>query len=312
MHDQQRIRTALTAIGALAMIACATWHDMRPAAAETTARNGARTMQTTPARTRTDAKGIQQVRVPAGSFLMGTSEAEAQALLATNPPAWARRELLSEMPQHRVRITKGYWIDTYEVTNAAFAAFVADKGYSTRRYWSEAGWRWLAGRDLPDTAWRRLAIERPNEPRVNVTWYEAEAYARWRGGSLPTEAQWEYAARGPQSPAYPWGNNFDTARANVVNSTGLTPIGRYPLGVSWVGAHDMAGNAMEWISDWLDVRYYQSAPGTNPTGPATGARKVEKGGWWGSNPFVARSAYRHFEDPPEYADHHIGFRIVSR
>ena len=151
----------------------------------------------------------------------------------------------------------------------------------------------------------------PDHPQVCVTWYEAEAYSRWRGGQLPNEAQWEYAARGPDSLIYPWGNDFDSSKTNVVDSDGLMPVGSYPVGVSWVGAHDMAGNAMEWVQDWLDENYYQSNVRDDPPGPETGRRKVEKGGWWGSNPFVTRSAYRHFEDPPHYQDFHIGFRVVS-
>ena len=74
----------------------------------------------------------------------------------------------------------------------------------------------------------------------------------------------------------------------------------------------MSGNAMEWVADWLDTGYYTSSPATDPTGPATGEVKVEKGGWWGSNEFVARSAYRHYEDPPTYGDKHIGFRVASQ
>jgi formylglycine-generating enzyme required for sulfatase activity len=153
--------------------------------------------------------------------------------------------------------------------------------------------------------------DRPDQPRRCVTWYEAEAYARWRGGRLPTEAEWEYAARGPGSPRYPWGDTFDAARCNVIDTNGAVPVGSYPDGASWVGALDMAGNAMEWVSDWLDVSYYRESAAENPPGPASGSIKVEKGGWWGSNPFVARCAYRHYEDPPEYGDEHIGFRIVS-
>ncbi len=154
--------------------------------------------------------------------------------------------------------------------------------------------------------------DEPTHPRLCVTWYEAEAYATWRAGRLPTEAQWEFAARGPDSDIYPWGPDYDAERANVTNTIGEKPVGSFPDGVSWVGAHDMAGNAMEWVGDWLGVDYYASSPAVDPTGPASGTIKVEKGGWWGSNPFVARSAYRHFEDPPDYSDKHIGFRVAAQ
>lgn len=261
--------------------------------------------------THIDAAGIEQVRVPAGSFLMGTSAEAARDVVAQKPPSWVVQALPSEQPQHEVRLTHDYWIDTYEVTNAAFQTFVDAGGYRERAHWSEAGWRWLQRRPSHTACTGQSAKEHLQNPCVQVTWYEAQAYAHWRGGRLPTEAEWEYAARGPQSLVYPWGNMFDSSKANVVKSTGLKAVGTYPGGVSWVGAHDMAGNAMEWVQDWLDVRYYQQNVRDDPPGPAKGTIKIEKGGWWGSNPLVARAAYRHFEDPPEYADGHIGFRIVS-
>jgi formylglycine-generating enzyme required for sulfatase activity len=167
----------------------------------------------------------------------------------------------------------------------------------------------MAGKQPAEQLPRSCQGNLPNNPVVCVTWHEAEAYAHWRGGRLPTEAEWEYAARSPQSKAYPWGNEFDRSLANVIESKGLKPVGSYPLGASWVGAHDMAGNVMEWVQDWLG-NYTEDAV-ENPTGPASGKVKVEKGGWWGGPFLAARSAYRHFEDPPEYSDHHIGIRVVS-
>jgi formylglycine-generating enzyme required for sulfatase activity len=261
--------------------------------------------------TRTDPKGIEQVWVPAGSFQMGTSEKQAQDLIALNPPGWIVKELNSEQPQHEVRLTQGYWIDKYEVTNAAFQAFAADGGYQKKEFWSEEGWKWLQGRKANPACSTQGAKDKPNHPCVNVRWYEAEAYAAWRSGRLPSEAEWEYAARGPQSLVYPWGNEFDEKKANVLETLGVKPVGSYPDGASWVGAMDMAGNAMEWVNDWLDPTYYQQKVSENPPGPKSGTIKIEKGGWWGSNPYVARCSYRHFEDPPEYCDSHIGFRIVT-
>ncbi len=258
--------------------------------------------------TRLDEKGIEQVWVPAGSFQMGTDDASSTALKALNPPGFVLGEFASEQPQHEVQITTGYWIDKYEVTNKAFQAFVKDAGYRNKVWWSEAGWAWLSSQYV-DQLPRYCLGNLPDNPVACVTWYEAEAYARWRGGRLPTEAEWEYAARGSQALAYPWGNEFDSSRCNVVDSKGPQPVGSYPAGASWVGALDMAGNVMEWVQDWLGP--YPAGVAEDPTGPATGKVKVEKGGWWGSTLFVARSAYRHFEDPPDYGDMHIGFRIVS-
>ncbi len=260
--------------------------------------------------TRVDAYGIEQVYVPAGCFMMGTSDAEAEYASTLDAPDWSVRRISSEQAQHEVCISSGYWIDRYEVTNAAFQAFVDADGYTTEAYWSQPGWNWLNRQNVDNLPLADCHGEHADHPRVCITWFEAEAYARWRGGALPTEAQWEYAARGPESLIYPWGNEWDAARANVLDSTWLTPVGSYPDGVSWVGAHDMAGNAMEWVQDWLS-RDYDPDSVTDPTGAARGTMKVEKGGWWGSNPVVARSAYRHFEDPPTYQDHHIGFRVVT-
>jgi len=257
--------------------------------------------------TRMDAEGVEQVWVPAGTFPMGTDAVPSDVAI----PGWARQELESEMPRHEVTLTRGYWLDQYEVTHAAFQAFIDAGGYQNPDYWSESGWRWsrrvLDGGQLPAAC---LHTE-SDHPRLCVTWYEADAYARWRGGRLPTEAEWEYAARGPEALHYPDGNDFDPAKANVVDSAGPTPVGAYPEGASWVGAHDLSGNAMEWVDDWLDRDYYKKGVNVDPKGPADGRIKVEKGGWWGSNAYVARAAYRHFEDTRTYQDHHIGFRIVT-
>jgi formylglycine-generating enzyme required for sulfatase activity len=257
---------------------------------------------------RTDEHGVAQVWVPSGSFLIGTDETDPTGELA--PPTWARFELASERPAHEVALSAGYWIDKTEVTNEAFQAFVDAAGYQERSLWSDAGWTWVSGRDA--TALPVACVDaEPDHPRVCITWYEAEAYAAWRGGALPTEAQWEFAARGPSSSIFPWGDDWDAAKANVVDSPELTTVGSYPDGASWVGALDMSGNAMEWAADWYSSSYYEQQVRDDPTGPNLGTKKVEKGGWWGSVPYVARSAYRHFEDPPTYQDHHIGVRIVT-
>jgi len=257
---------------------------------------------------RRDGKGINQVWVTPGAFRMGTDQLSLDRILAQHPPKWVLGELPSEAPDHNVLISKGFWLDRTEVTNAAFDAFIKAGGYEDPAWWSVEGWKWRqAQTKLPNDCLPLVA----NHPRVCVTWYEAQAFAAWRGGRLPTEAEWEYAARGPDAKIYPWGDTFDSTRCNVVGTKAPEDVGSHPGGASWVGAEDMAGNAMEWVHDWLDVHYYEQEFTDDPRGPEKGSVKVEKGGWWGSNPFVARSAYRHFEDPPEYQDHHIGFRVVS-
>jgi len=262
---------------------------------------------------RVDEFGIEQVWVPAGCFMMGTSADEADYALSLDPPAWAQTSLPTEQPQYEVCLSDGYWIDRTEVTNAAFQAFVDAGGYTTPELWSEAGLEWLDSRNLAllPTACDDADQDIPENPRVCITWYEAEAYANWRGGQLPTEAQWEYAARGPESFIYPWGNEWDASLANIVNSIGVVPVGSFPDGASWVGALDMAGNAMEWVSNWFDPNYYDLGISEDPQGPESGTRKLEKGGWWGSNAFVARSAYHLYEDPPRYQAYHIGVRIIT-
>ena len=260
-----------------------------------------------PGTTWTDDHGVAQAWVPGGTFRMGSDEGSA------TPPSWAAATFRSEHPAHEVAISRGYWIDVTEVTVAEFGAFKQAGGYDDRAAWSQEGWAWrqsMGASPLPRPCLEQL--QTPDQPQVCVTWYEAEAYATWRGGRLPTEAEWELAARVPESLVYPWGNDFDASRANLDGATGPVAVGSYPTGASWVGALDMAGNAMEWVADWLAVDYYATSPKTDPTGPATGTIKVEKGGWWGSNEFVARSAYRHYEDPPTYGDRHIGFRVASQ
>jgi formylglycine-generating enzyme required for sulfatase activity len=242
---------------------------------------------------------------------MGTDAKAIAAIEKQSPPPWVTSEFPSEMPAHHVTLSKGYWIDKAEVSNADFSAFVDAGGYTNQAFWSEDGWAWLATKDAS-----RLPAhcngDVDTQPRMCVTWFEADAYARWRGGRLPTEAEWEFAARGPKSSVYPYGDTFDRDKGNVLDSVSPKPVGSYPAGASWVGALDMSGNAMEWVSDWLGTDYYATSPASDPTGPATGEKKVEKGGWWGSNEFVARSAYRHYEDPPTYGDKHIGFRVASQ
>ena len=279
----------------------------RPPAAASPAGTNLPSPDRVPGTTRADEHGIRQVWVPGGVFVMGSEEASAE------PPPWARVAFRSEQPAHEVALTSGYWLDATEVTVAAFAAFTDAGGYEDEALWSTEGRAWLE-RTVATVLPRACIEQQPEEPQVCVTWYEAEAYAAWRGGRLPTEAEWEFAARGPSSSIYPWGDAWDPARANLDGGTGPVAVGSYPDGASWVGAVDMAGNAMEWVADWWGATYYRDAPREDPTGPATGTIKIEKGGWWGppdeAGAFIGRASFRLDEDPPTYSDQHIGFRIV--
>ncbi len=251
-----------------------------------------------PGTVRTDANGVTQVYVPAGCFMMGSDPAKDKV---------ARPE---EQPQHEVCITRSYWIDAYEVTDADYQKFIDDGGYSNPAYWSADGWQWKRSNDVTgpknDSGFTSL-----QQPRVGVSWYEADAYARWRGGRLPSEAEWEYAARGPSSSIYPWGDTWDGSRLNAENGLGQTSVvGSYPASKNWIGAYDLAGNALEWVNDWYDGNYYQQKDKNDPSGPASGQHHVLRGGSWRHSSDFARAAAR-ISDLPGLRDATDGFRVVG-
>lgn len=207
-------------------------------------------------------------RVPAGVFLMGDS-----------------RGALTERPQIRVHLD-AFEIDVHEVTNAQYARFMRarlNEGKPIRK---------------PDT-WDSPEFNPPRRPVVGMTWHEARAYCAWAGKRLPTEAEWEKAARGTDGRRYPWGNAFGSGRANAAPA-GLNrpaPVGSFPSGRSPYGLDDMAGNVWEWTATPYAAYYYRVSPLRNPRGPRDGWLKVIRGGSWMNGPDQVRTSVRFRLDP---------------
>jgi formylglycine-generating enzyme required for sulfatase activity len=231
-----------------------------------------------------EAKAIEMVRVEAGPFQMGSESGG------------------DEGPVHTVILAE-FEIDRYEVTNAQYAACV------------DAGGCKPPGNTSSNT---RDVYYGPPEyadfPMVNVDWFQAQNYCEWRGARLPTEAEWEKAARGSDERTYPWGEaEVDCSRANHFRCGGDThQVGSHRAGVSPYGAYDMAGNVWEWVADAYDSEYYASSPSENPLGPEdeqNKSSKVLRGGSWGSAEGGLRAAYRRGIGPYNQNDN-IGFRCV--
>lgn len=217
--------------------------------------------------------------VPAGEFLMGSTEDDDDAIE-------------DEKPRHTVDLD-AFWIDKHEVTNAQYRQCV------------EAGECGEAG------CWDDDLYNAPDQPVVCVTWDDAAAYATWVGGRLPTEAEWEKAARGTEGRIYPWGDSApDCTRANHADCTGSpTAVGSFPEGASPYGVLDMAGNVWEWVADWYGSDYYAHSPTRNPPGPDSGGFRVLRGGSYNINGWAIRCAVRLW-DFPHGAYRNYGFRVV--
>ncbi len=156
-------------------------------------------------------------------------------------------------------------------------------------------------------------LSKDNHPIVNVSWEDASAYAQWAGATLPTEAQWEKAARGPDGRLFPWGDYVESVkrRSATLNDEEQTkPVGSYPEVSSPYGAQDMTGNVWQWCADWYDENYYQNCPARNPSGPPTGALRVLRGGrWFYNQPNFFPAAYRNYCTPKHWLSL-CGFRCV--
>lgn len=247
--------------------------------------------------------GGEMVLIPAGEFLMGGEKADLEGFSKSN---YLNYE--AESPRHPVKLS-AFYLDKYEVTNAQYKKFLANleqnKDTSVNHPDQPADQdhlqHYLNDQMIAD-----------KQPATGLNWFDAYAYCKWMGKRLPTEAEWEYAARGPTGAyrKYPWGNETPEAdgiwRANIRPEQGWSadgfrytaPVGSFPDGVSPFGIMDMAGNAEEWVHDWLDASYYRNSQGAqDPQGPSTGRNKVIKGGSFGTDPLHIRIATRLYGAP---------------
>jgi formylglycine-generating enzyme required for sulfatase activity len=223
--------------------------------------------------------------VPAGEFTMGS---------ATGDP--------DERPAHQVYLDT-FYIDRYEVSVGEYAAFLQDTGNP-----APSDWKMM---NQPSNRKR---------PVSNVDWEDAVAYCKWAGKRLPTEAEWEKAARGTDGRLYPWGNEPPTSRqanyghrgssSNGANGS-LAPVGSFEEGKSPYGVYDMAGNVWEWVSDWYDHDFYKDSPSKNPIGPLTGGYKGIRGGAWNSSARALRSSDRYWDPPSFRSQYFPGFRCAK-
>jgi formylglycine-generating enzyme required for sulfatase activity len=240
------------------------------------------------------------IEIPVGEFWMGAQKERA------SKRNYDREASRDDSPVHRVYLD-AYRIGRYPVTVGEYQRFVEEGGYEDDKHWQAGGFgEW----QKPDE-WDEQ-LEHPTRPVVWVSWYEAAAYAAWAGCRLPTEAEWERAARGTEGRKYPWGSepkpnplllNYDESK--IYNAT---PVGVYPRGATPDGILDMAGNVQEWCRDWFGD--YSGSDVRNPGGPAKGQHRLLRGGCWGSVAWGCRSSFRDCYHPT-IRDVLVGFRLAS-
>ncbi len=236
-----------------------------------------RLRQTGPTTAINEIDGAELVWIPAGAFLRGSPDGIGGG---------------DERPRKSIELD-GFWIYRHPVTLAQYQAFCAATGKEFKPTWGQDMHADPKGDDGAYPA--------------QASWYEAEAYAKWAAATLPSEAQWEKAARGSDGREYPWGNDWNPANCASMEQTlyqfspGFRPVGSHPAGASPYGVMDMAGNVWEWVADWYDYAYYQTAPDRNPPGPASGSHKVLRGGCSLYDERFSRTAARMVQ-PPQVRD----------
>jgi formylglycine-generating enzyme required for sulfatase activity/predicted MPP superfamily phosphohydrolase/energy-coupling factor transporter ATP-binding protein EcfA2 len=246
----------------------------------------------------------KMVRVEAGEFIRGSVRGEDHG---------------DDRPTRSIYLD-AFLIGQYPVTNSEFKRFVDNGGYNTKEFWTPEGWEWRKTKKIGEPRyWYDRKWNGPNFSVVGINWYEAFAYSRWLSDKtgklfrLPTEAEWEKAARGTNEYRYPWGNLFDH---NLCSSheTGIhrtSPVGIFPAGKSPYGCVDMAGNVWEWCADWYSSNYYKDSPAENPQGPASGSYRACRGGSWISLAEFCRTTFRDYYSPEERKNN-LGFRLVQK
>jgi serine/threonine-protein kinase len=236
------------------------------------------------------------VYVPAGEFWMGSTDQEIDAAM-TGCGDCAPEEFARELPRHKVYVS-AFWIDSTQVTNAQYRRCVADGACSPPSN---------VGSNTRPSYYGNPEFD--NYPVVYVTWYQAREYAAWVGGRLPTEAEWEYAARGPNGFTYPWGNSAPNATLLNYNwhVKDTTAVGSYPAGASWCGTLDMAGNVWDWTSSLPQAYPYR--PDDGRENPDASGNRVFRGGAFAYPRERVRCAYRG-QDAPEVPWATLGFRVV--
>jgi len=241
----------------------------------------------------------EMVLIPAGQFLMGSDKKVD------------RNAYLAELPQRKIYLD-AYEIDKFEVTTVQFLKFVLAKDLPPLIDWQ------YDGGNFQETM--------VNHPVMHVSWDDADAYCRWAGKRLPTEAEWEKAARGDDGRIYPWGNQMAGLSRSNYGRTGLSgpvrdrperlllyppiiSVDKYDNGVSPYGLFQMSGNVAEWVADWYDPKYYASAPDRNPKGPENGTQRSFRGGGWIDSTPSVRAAQRNGTDPSTKMNW-MGFRCA--
>ena len=241
----------------------------------------------------------EMVLVPEGSFTMGSASIES-----------------NQRPVHAVYLD-AFYIDQFEVTHAQYLVFLNAIGQNSNDRGNFLLSPTLSAVQESGDSFVLQAPEVADRPVVWVYWYGAQAYCEWAGMRLPTEAEWEKAARGTDERTYPWGNELANCGYAVMRDGGkgcgqerTWAVGSKPEGASPYGAYDMAGNVWEWVADWYDIGYYAQSPKRNPRGPASGVRRVLRGGSWDNVTRDLQASYR-LRFTPWFTLRTVGFRCAQ-